>query len=74
VSTFHQVFVLCRDAKQSLHPDFLPLGLYLATLYDHLERLGAAVDVLAAFEKASVLEADAAPIAPPLAAPVNYGL
>jgi hypothetical protein len=49
VSTFHRVFVLCRDAKTRLHPDFLPLGLYLASLYDHLERLGAAVDVAAAF-------------------------
>jgi hypothetical protein len=66
VSTFHQVFVICRDAKLSLHADFLPLGLYLASLYDHLERLGAAVDVMAAFDKASVLEAQA-----PL---VNVGL
>lgn len=66
VSTFHQVFVICRDAKVSLHPDFLPLGLYLASLYDHLERLGASVDVAAAFEKASVLEAEAAPVNPGL--------
>jgi hypothetical protein len=57
VSTFHQVFVRCRDARTSLHPDFLPLGLYLASLYDHLERLGVAVDVAGAFEHASVLEA-----------------
>jgi hypothetical protein len=62
VSTFHQVFVICRDAKTSLHADFLPLGLYLASLYDHLERLGSAVDVAAAFEKASVLEAEASPL------------
>jgi hypothetical protein len=56
VSTFHQVFVRCRDARTSLHPDFLLLGLYLASLYDHLEQLGVAVDVTAAFEHASVLE------------------
>jgi hypothetical protein len=62
VSTFHQVFVRCRDAHTSLHPDFMLLGLYLATLYDHLEQLGVAVDVAAAFEHASVLEA------PPMAA------
>jgi hypothetical protein len=62
VATFHQVFVICRDAKTSLHADFLPLGLYLASLYDHLERLGAAVDVAAAFEKASVLEAEPSPV------------
>jgi hypothetical protein len=36
--------------------------LYLATLYDHLERLGVAVDVSAAFEKARVLKPEAAPI------------
>jgi len=56
VSTFHQVFVLCRDQKTRLHPDFLPLGLYLASLYDHEERLGAAVDVAAAFATASGVE------------------
>jgi hypothetical protein len=56
VSTFHQVFLRCRDAHTSLHPDFLLLGLCLASLYDHLERLGVAVDVVAAFEHASVLE------------------
>ena len=55
VATFHEVFVRCRDAGTRLHPDFLPLGLYLASLYDHLERLGVAVDVAAAFDKASVL-------------------
>lgn len=55
VSTFHRVFVRCRDAHTRLHPDFLLLGLYLATLYDHLERLGVSVDVAAAFEHAAVL-------------------
>jgi len=54
VSTFHRVFVLCREAKTRLHPDFLPLGLYLASLYDHLERLGAEVDVAAAFDLARI--------------------
>lgn len=56
VSTFHRVFVLCRDQKTRLHPDFLPLGLYLAALYDHQERLGAAVDVGAAFATARGIE------------------
>jgi hypothetical protein len=57
VSTFHQVFLRCRDARSRLHPDFLLLGLYLATLYDHLERLGVSVDVAAAFAQASAPEA-----------------
>jgi len=56
VATFHRVFVLCRDAKTRLHPDFLPLGLYLASLYDHLERLGVPVDVAAAFGAAGPVD------------------
>lgn len=65
VSTFHQVFVRCRDAHTRLHPDFLLLGLYLATLYDHLERLGVSVDVATAFEEASRLEPPGRAINPP---------
>jgi hypothetical protein len=57
VSTFHQVFVRCRERGLKLHPDFLPLGIYLAALYDHLEQLDVAVDVRAAFAHAT---ADAA--------------
>jgi hypothetical protein len=57
VSTFHQVFVRCRDQKTRLHPDFSLLGLYLASLYDHLERLGESVDVAAAFDLARSLGA-----------------
>lgn len=69
VSTFHQVFVRCRDAGTKLHADFLPLGIYLASLHDHLERLGVAVDVRAAFMRASgrkpALRAPGAVHAPP---------
>jgi hypothetical protein len=64
VSTFHQVFKSCRQAHVQLHPDFLPLGLYLATLYDHLEQLGTSVDVFAAFQTASLLR-PSAPAASP---------
>ena len=48
--TFHEVFVRCRDAKAALHPDFVTLGVMLATLYDHLESLGGTYDVQAAYE------------------------
>jgi hypothetical protein len=67
VSTFHRVFVLCREQKTRLHPDFLPLGLYLASLYDHEERLGVAVDVAAAFQAAREVEpaSSSAPAAAP---------
>ena len=56
ISTFHQVFLRCRDAGTRLHPDFLLLGLYLASLYEHLEQLGVSVDVAEAFERAAALE------------------
>jgi hypothetical protein len=52
VNTFHQVFVRCRDAKRELHEDFLPLGVYLATLYDHLDGLAVEVDVPACYARA----------------------
>jgi hypothetical protein len=51
VDTFHQVFVRCRDSKIELHEDFLPLGVYLATLYEHLDGLSVRIDVRAAFER-----------------------
>lgn len=53
VDTFHQVFQRCKEAGVALHPDFLPLGIYLAALYDHLEDLAVAVDVGAAFARAT---------------------
>jgi hypothetical protein len=53
VETFHQVFQRCKQQGTALHPDFLPLGIYLAALYDHLEDLAVAVDVSAAFDRAT---------------------
>jgi hypothetical protein len=53
VDTFHAVFMRCKAAGTSLHPDFLPLGIYLAALYDHLAELAVAVDVAQAFQRAT---------------------
>jgi hypothetical protein len=61
VHTFHQAFLACRDAPEgaggapraTLHGNFLALGLYLATLYEHLERLGMGFDVRGAYTLAS---------------------
>jgi hypothetical protein len=53
VASFHAIFVHCRDHEIALHPNFLPLGLYLATMVDTLEKLGEALDVGAAFERGS---------------------
>lgn len=53
VSTFHDVFERCRDEGVSLHRNFLPLGIYLASLHDHLGALGGGpFDVRSAFERA----------------------
>lgn len=35
--TFHEVFMRCLETRSVLHPDFLTLGIAIATLYDHLE-------------------------------------
>lgn len=51
--TFHEAFVACRDGGERLHGDFIGLGLYLATLYEHLEALGGAFDVRAAWSRAA---------------------
>ena len=50
-SSFHEVFVRCRDAGVSLHPNFLALGCTLAALYDHLGGLGGRYDVRGAYER-----------------------
>jgi hypothetical protein len=60
VAIFHQVFVRCREQKIELHPDFLPLGIYLATLYDALDATGVAFPVRACFARATGLQ----PLAP----------
>jgi hypothetical protein len=52
VNTFHQVFVRCRDQKRELHEDFLPLGVYLATLYDHLDSIPIELDVAGCYARA----------------------
>jgi hypothetical protein len=53
VGTFHEVFMRCKKAGTSLHANFLPLGIYLAALYDHLEQLAVPVNVGLAFRRAT---------------------
>ncbi len=50
--SFHEAFVVCRDAGVELDGDFIALGIYLATLYEHLEALGGEWDVRAAWQRA----------------------
>ena len=47
--TFHDTFVRCRDCGAALHGGFVPFGIYLAFLYEHLERLGGEHDVIRAY-------------------------
>lgn len=51
--SFHAVFVRCRDAGERLHPNFVALGVHLASLYEHLEPLGVELDVRRAFATAT---------------------
>lgn len=50
--SFHQVFVRCKEQKIRLDRGFLPLGIYLATLYQTLEALEVPMDVRGAFNAA----------------------
>jgi len=42
-NSFHQIFLSCRKHGTSLHPEFLPLGLLLFSLYEHAEKLDVAL-------------------------------
>jgi hypothetical protein len=50
-SSFHEMFLRCRDRGVSLHRNFIALGIYLVCLYEVLESLGLALDVRDAFER-----------------------
>lgn len=59
-ATFHRVFVTSKQAKSRIHPQFLPFGLGLATLYQTLEATGRPFDVRGAFFRAkNVVEVSA---------------
>ena len=56
--SFQHIFASCVEAKAKLHPHFVVLGIYLALLYEHLEKLGGSFDVRAAWQaqsKASIV-------------------
>lgn len=53
IDVFHRVFERCKREGTNLHPDFLPLGIYLAALYDHEQELRVPVDVGTAFARAT---------------------
>ncbi len=49
-SSFHAIFVRCRDAGLTLNGSFIPLGVMLGALYEHLSTLAVPLNVRAAFE------------------------
>ncbi len=52
-TTFHEVFLRCIETRTTLQPDFLTLGIAIATLYDHLELDGGTYDVAACHARAT---------------------
>jgi hypothetical protein len=59
VESFHSVFVRCRDEGVRLHRNFLPLGIALAGLHEHLAGLGGRFDPQEAFRRALEREGSA---------------
>lgn len=51
-SSFHDIFLACKEAKARLHPNVIGLGAVLACLYENLQHLGGTYDVRAAFHDA----------------------
>ena len=51
-STFHETFLVCKREGIRLSSEFVALGLMLACLYEHLEKLGVEYDVRAAYSQA----------------------
>ena len=49
-ATFRQILRRCKEEGAELHHHFGVLGVYLGTLYDHLESTGETYDVRAAVE------------------------
>lgn len=43
--SFHEIFLSCKNARTTLHPNFFALGLLLSSLYENLESLGVAFNV-----------------------------
>lgn len=51
--TFHSVFLRCREAGSRIHGEFVPLGVYLGCLYEHLDAAEQTFDVRRAYEEAT---------------------
>ena len=47
--TFRATLTECKRAGKRAHPNLIPFGMYIVTLYDHMEQLGGTWDVREAF-------------------------
>lgn len=52
IKTFRHTIRCCKEAEEESHPNLIPFGMYIVTLYDHLEQLGGEYDVRQAFFEA----------------------
>ncbi len=52
VKTFRGTLRRCKAEGERAHPNLIPFGMYIVTLYDHLEHLGGEFDVRRAFFEA----------------------
>lgn len=50
LATFREILSYCKEEGVELHRQFGVLGVYLGTLYEHLEATGQTYDVRSAFE------------------------
>ena len=57
--SFHEIFLSCKANKSTLHPNFFAFGLFLSSLYEHLEGLQVSLNVREVFME--VLHAREAP-------------
>lgn len=51
-NTFQEIFASCLAHKKPLHREFVPFGIYLMCLYQHLSKLNTSIDVRGSFRKA----------------------
>lgn len=56
LGTFRQTLHRCKRQGRKIHPNLIPFGIYLVTLYDHLEHLGGEYDVRKAYHAAIDVE------------------
>ncbi|QDG53568.1 hypothetical protein FIV42_23330 [Persicimonas caeni] len=52
IETFRNTLHRCKKSKEKAHPNLIPLGIFIVTLYDQLEKLGGSYNPHKAFFEA----------------------